>query len=270
MALGDNYNGGDNNKKKYYEPTVNSPFGTSNTDGIDPSAISYQFSLGMLKISIAPMLPSAKPGDRQLWDHSNEVSVWLTHIKARLLLNEIEYVQAHPDTINNAGVNTGTDGLISFSNGKELGASGPCLIIRKIDPNTGEATSVYAYQFKTDYYKTVRNYDPHNPTSFERTNYPDFEIDVLKQILRDYSCSIGGAQAYANMYHQRFDTNKMNTKIKLIMEKLGIESPEYNRRNDSNKSFFNNQNVGKTASNSIPTNNGMRSTTMDELAEDIE
>ena len=82
MALGD-YSNGDNNKKRYYEPTVNSPFGTSNTDGIDPSALSYQFNLGMLKISIAPMLPSAKPGDRQLWDHSNEVSVWLTHIKAR-------------------------------------------------------------------------------------------------------------------------------------------------------------------------------------------
>ena len=60
MALGD-YN---NNKRKYYEPNVTSPFGVSNTDGIDPSALSYRFTLGMLVISIAPMLPSAKPRRR--------------------------------------------------------------------------------------------------------------------------------------------------------------------------------------------------------------
>ena len=85
MALGDNYNGNDNNKKKYYEPILYSPYGTSNTDGVDPSALSYSFFNGLLKISIAPMKPGAQPGDRQLWDHDNAVSVWLTHVKARML-----------------------------------------------------------------------------------------------------------------------------------------------------------------------------------------
>ena len=120
MALGDSNN---NNRRKYYEPNVTSPYGVSNTDGIDPSALSYRFTLGMLVISIAPMLPSAKPDDQRVWDHDNEVSIWLTHYNAKMLLNEIEYMQAHPDAVNNGGVFTKSGGLISFSNGKELGAS---------------------------------------------------------------------------------------------------------------------------------------------------
>lgn len=38
MALG-NYN--DNNNRRYYEPLVYSPYGTSNTEGVDPSALSF-------------------------------------------------------------------------------------------------------------------------------------------------------------------------------------------------------------------------------------
>lgn len=270
MALGD-YNNGDNTKKKYYEPDVTSIFGVSNTDGIDPSALSYRFTLGMLVVSISPMLPSAKPDDTRIWDHDNKVSIWLTHYKAKMLLDEIEYVQTHPDTVNNGGVDTRSGGLISFSTGKELGASGPCLIIRKIDQDTGEAVSTYAYQFKTDYYRSVRNYNPSAPSENELVNYPNLEVEEFKDLLRTYSSSIGGAQAYADMYYQRFDTNKMNTKVRLIMDKLGIEGPEYSKKSSGgNRSFFSN-NAGSNSGNSIPSsNNNMRSTTMDALAEDMD
>lgn len=271
MALGD-YSNNDNSRKKYYEPQVYSKYGTSNTDGVDPSALSYSFFNGLLKISIAPMLPSAKPDDKQLWDHQNEASIWLPHFKAKLLLDEINYVQAHPDEVNNGGIIIGEEGLISFSNGKEIGASSPCLIIRKIDQNTGEATSVYAYQFKTDYYKTVRNYNPADPSNFEFVDHPIFEIEQFKELLRTYSSSMSGAAAYAQMYYERFETNRTRTKLELIMDKLGIESAEYGRQRTSsgggqNKSYFNNA-AGKN--NSIPSNTGMRSTTMDALADDIE
>ena len=270
MVLGD-YNNGDNTKKKYYEPDVTSIFGVSNTDGIDPSALSYRFTLGMLVVSISPMLPSAKPDDTRIWDHDNKVSIWLTHYKAKMLLDEIEYVQAHPDTVNNGGVDTRSGGLISFSTGKELGASGPCLIIRKIDQDTGEAVSTYAYQFKTDYYRSVRNYNPSAPSENELVNYPNLEVEEFKDLLRTYSSSIGGAQAYADMYYQRFDTNKMNTKVRLIMDKLGLEGPEYSKKSSGgNRSFFSN-NAGSNSGNSIPSsNNNMRSTTMDALTEDMD
>lgn len=268
MALGD-YNNGDNSKRKYYEPEVESCYKTSNTDGIDPSALSYRFTLGMLVISISPMLPSAKPDDAKLWDHDNKVSIWLTHYKATMLLKEIEYVQAHPDTVNNGGVDTRSGGLISFSTGKELGASGPCLIIRKIDQETGEPVSTYAYQFKTDYYRSIRNYNPSAPNESEKINYPNIEVEEFKELLRTYISSIGGAQSYADMYYQRFDTNRMNTKVRLIMDKLGIENPEYSKKSSGNRSYFSN-NGSTNANNSIPSSNNMRSTTMDALADDME
>lgn len=269
MALGD-YNNGDNNKKKYYEPIVYSPYGTSNTDGVDPSALSYQFYNGMLKISISPMKPGAKPEDKQIWDHDNSTSVWLTHVKARMLHEEIKYVLAHPDEVNNGGVPTGSDGLVSFSSGKELGVSSPCLIIRKINPEDGAVLSVYAYQFKDKHYGAIRNFDPTAPTEYDHINYPTLEIDALCDLLQSYYMSINGAYAYANMNAQKYDTNRTNTKIGLIMDKLGIESSaEYaNKGGGNNRSFFN-SNSGKNAGDNIPSNS-MRSTTIDQLGDEME
>lgn len=269
MALGDNYNGNDNNKKKYYEPILYSPYGTSNTDGVDPSALSYSFFNGLLKISIAPMKPGAQPGDRQLWDHDNAVSVWLTHVKARMLHDEIIEILNNPDSMNNAGVTTGNEGLISFSNGKELGAANPCLIIRKVDQNTGEVTSTYAYEFKTKHYWSVRNFDPADPKAYDSKTFGNLEIEELITILEQYYTSISGAAPYANVYAQRFDQNRMNTKISLIMDKLGIEqSAEYSKGNGGrgNQSFFNSNGMGNTNS----ANTGMRSSTIDQLGEEME
>lgn len=270
MALGD-YNNGDNNKKKYYEPIVYSPFGTSNTDGVDPSAISYQFYNGMLKISISPMKAGARPDDIQKWDHENAVTIWLTHAKARILADEIRNVLAHPDEVNNGGVYTGkgdSQGFISFSNGKELGASGPCLIVRRLN-ETG-ITSSYAYQFKDRSYAAVRNFDQNNITEYDHINYPNLEIDELLTLLDDYSSSIGGAMAYSVMNAQKYDTNRSNTKMNLIMEKLGIDtSAEYSGgTRNSGKSFFS-SNQGRDAGNNIPSG-GMRSTTLDELGSEMD
>lgn len=272
MALG-NYN--ENNNRKYYEPLVYSRYGTSNTEGVDPSALSFSFYNRMLKITIAPMKPNAKPEDRNIWDQENAVSVWLTHTKAKMLLEEIEYVQNNPDTCFNGGVPTGTEGLISFSTGKELGVSSPCLIIRKINQDSGAVTSVYAYQFKDNYkgYNAIRNFDPNNPGDFESFNYPNMEIEDLKTILHQYYLASSGAVAYSVLDAARYDIQKQNTKMELIMEKLGIEKPEYgnnNRGGNSRGSFFQNNNGRESSSNNIPSENQMTHTTIDDLAAGME
>lgn len=270
MALGDY----DNNKKKYYEPILYSPYGTSNTDGVDPSALSYQFYNGLLKISISPMLPNAKPNDKQIWDRDNAVSVWLTHVKAKMFCDEIKYVLAHPDECNNGGVPTGTDGLISFSSGKELGVSTPCLIIRKIDPESGSVQSVYAYQFKDKHYKAVRNFNPDSPTEYDSVNYPNLEIENLITILEDYYKSTSGAIAYSVMNGMKYDIHRNNTKMALIMDKLGIEKPEYGNGNSGGgRSFFSsnqgsgNKNNGEFTGMNPPVT---RSTTLEQLEGEME
>ena len=261
MALGD-YNRNDNNEKKGYEPILYSPYNTSNRDGVDPSALSYQFYNGILKISISPMRPGAKPDDmKDVWDHENAGAIYLPHQKARMLIDEIKYVMEHPDEIYNGGVTAG-NALVSFSTGKELGATAPCLIIRRIDPETGTPNSSYAYQFKTDHYFGIRNFDPQNPSGYTRRTYENLEIDMLLDILEDYSRGASGAYAYMNMYANRYDTSRMNTKIGLIMEKMGIESkPEYSNRR-SGGSFFNNNNQNNSTSN-------MRTNTMAGLEDEL-
>ena len=266
MALG-NYNNNDSNQKKGYEPILYSPYNTSNREGIDPSALSYQFYNGLLKISISPMKAGAKKDDVDVWDHENAGAIYLTNVKARLLADEIRYVQAHPDEIYNAGVPAGNC-LVSFSTGKELGAAGPCLIIRKLDTNTGEPVSSYAYQFKDNHYFGVRNYDPKNPAEHVEYNYSNTEIDMLLDILTQYSVSASGAAAYMNMYANKYDTSRLNTKIGLIMDKLGIESkPEYSKGNNGGSSYFNNtnrSNYGESSSGA-----SMRSNTLEGLESEL-
>ena len=265
MALGD-YN--NNNNRKYYEPIMYSPYGTSNTEGVDPSALSFQFYNGLLKITISPMKPNANPSDRNIWDKDNAVSVWLTHIKAKMLYDEIKYALANPDTCFNAGVTTGNEGLISFSTGKELGVSSPCLIIRKIQDD-GTVSSVYAYQFKDNYknYKSVRNFDPANPSNYESHNYSNIEIDNLLELLKQYYESSGGAYAYSVMNGMRYDIQKNNTKMELIMEKLGIEKPDYSSNKTSQKGSFFSNNAGREG---VPSQQPSRSMTMDEIESEME
>ena len=234
MALGDySRNNTDSNSKKTREPVVYSAYGTSNVDGIDPSALSYQFYNGLLKISISPMKRGAKPGDSSLWDYDGGISIWLTHSKAYMLLQEIEYVLEHKDTCHNGGVFTRSGGLISFSSGKELGCTSPCLIIRTVDSN-GTITASYAYQFKNNY-EAIRNFD--EKSNFDRVEYPNIEIDELKTILKEYATSACGASAYAVINNNKYEANRTSTKLSMIMDKLGIESPSYNRGGQS--SFFN-------------------------------
>lgn len=266
MALG-NYNQGDSNQKKGYEPVLYSQYNTSNRQGIDPSALSYQFYGGLLKISISPMKLGVKAEDTlDIWDHENSGSIYLPHTKARMLIDEIKYVLNHPDDIYNGGVPAG-NALISFSTGKELGADGPCLIIRRLDVNTGEPTSSYAYQFKTDHYFGIRNFNPKDPINYMKQNYPNLEIEMFVDLLEQYSTYSCGAASYLQMYAQRFDTSRMNTKIGLIMDKLGIENkPEYSKKGNYGGSFFakdNNQSFNNSDSS-------MRSNTLEGIEQELD
>lgn len=263
MAFGDN----DNNQRKFYEPSVYSGYAMSNTDGIDPSALNYQFVNGLMKISIAPMLPNAKPGDRELWDRDNAAVIWLTHTKARMLAEEIKYVMAHPDEVNNGGVPSGSDGLVSFSTGKELGATSPCLIIRKLDPNDGTVVSSYAYQFKSEYHYSIRNFDKASK-DFDKFFYNDLEIDQFVTLLESYYQNMTGAVAYGVLYGAKYDIQKNHTKMKLIMDKLGIEqNPEYSKggNNYNNRSFFSKNDNGGNGNNLPNANSGMRQSTIDDI-----
>lgn len=249
MALG-NY---DNNKKEQYIPVYYSEYGTGNSEGVDPSSLSYTFYNRMLKISISPL--KVNNGDKIAYDHENATSVYLTHTKARMFHDEI--LKVLNGTTNNGGVSSGKDGLIRFCDGKELGVNNYCLIINKVNSETGEVTSSYAYEFKSKYHYAIENFDPNN-SSHKKAYYDDIEVKQLLDLLRTYYEAMTGAQAYSTLDAFRFINNSTSTKIDLIMSKLGVEYKSGMTSRTSSRSYFD-------TTEPSPSDRSMRSATMDEL-----
>lgn len=254
MALG-NY---DNNEKNRYNPVYYSSYNSGNKDGIDPSAISYNFQSRMLKISISPL--KMNQGDKVSYDHENAASIWLQHTKARMLYDEI--LKVLKGEISNGGVTSGTDGLIRFSDGKELGINAYCLIISKINPDTGETISSYTYQFKDKHYYAVENYNP-NDSQHKKCYHNDLEINLLLDTLKSYYEAMAGGTAYSVLDAFRFNIDTNNTKMDLIMSKLGVEykSGMTSRQSalSGHRSYFDNSTAAATETRT------MRTATMEEL-----
>lgn len=251
MALG-NYN---NNNKNEYLPVYYSQYGAGNKDGIDPSAIGYSFYNRMLKVTISPL--KVDSGDKVSYDHDNAAVVWLTHTKARMFYDQIQRVLN--GEIENGGVPTGVDGIIRFSNGKELGVNNWCIIINKVNPDDGKVLSSYAYEFKAKHHFAAQNFDP-NTSTYKKQYYNDLEVQQLLDLLKTYYESMTGAVAYSVMDGMRFNTNTTNTKIDLIMSKLGIDyKPGTTSRASS--SYFDRNEGTPSDSNG----RSMRSASMDDL-----
>ena len=252
MALGDTYN---NNEKKNYSPSVSSGYKFGNPDSnVDKTALSFNYWNKLLKISIAPKKETE--GDTIAYDHENAGSVFLSHRKAFILYKEISnflelYNKGLP-TPKNAGVSSGSEGLIYICNGEEFNAEGPCLVIRKVN-DKGESTSVFVYEFRRNVHSSVINYSE-KTADFEANTYAVLEIEEILNILKSYYEAMTMAVAYSVKEANKYDDSRMNTKLKVIGEKLGVEFGRQNNSNsNSNSSYFSN-----ARSNNKP-NNGYSS-----------
>jgi len=218
MALG-NYNN-NSNEKKNYSPTVYSSYGMGNPEStVDASLFSASFWNNMIKLSISPR---KKTDDTTVkYDTDNAIAIYLAHTKANIFYQEICKFQENPDLYENQGVASG-EGLISISNGKEYGINCPCIIIRKIDGETGACKSSYAYQIKQDYHYGIRNFDQ-KTNDFDKVFYNSIEIEELKILLKTYYESMSGAAAYSVIDNLKYDFSRVNTKLELIGDKVGVD-----------------------------------------------
>lgn len=241
MSLGTYNNTNNNNNKNNYSPVVYSPYKMSNAESeVDQTSLGFSFWNNMLKISIAPRKQNT---NEIAFDFDNAVVIYLTHTKARILYEEICNFQKNPGLMN-AGVPSGSTSLITICNGKEFGVASPCLVIRKINADTGATEASYAYQFKTGYHFAVRNFNQ-NDGSFD-TVYNDYdfiEIEQFKTLLMEYYKAMTGAVAYSVLDQLKYDVSRFNTKCNLIAEKLGVEfkGGEKASSSKSSTSFFNNK-----------------------------
>lgn len=249
MALGDTYN---NNERKNYSPSVTSGYKFSNPESIiDKTSLSFSFWNKLLKVAIAPKKETE--GDTIAFDHENAGSVFLSHRKAFILYKEIiSFLDAYKkgSTVpKNVGVSSGSEGLIYISNGEEFNAEGPCLVIRKINEK-GESTSTFVYEFRRKIHSSVINYSE-KTAAFESNTYDLIEIEEVANLLKSYYEAMTMAVAYSVQEAEKYDQSRLNTKLKIIGEKLGVEFGKQNnsQNRSSNNSYF---------SNAKPTNNNIQ------------
>ncbi len=202
----------------------------SNTESnVDATSLSPSFWNNMLVLAISPKKDT---NDGSIaFDHDNAATVYLSHTKARLLFEEICLFQQNPELYSNVGVTSGS-GLVRLSNGKEYGVNCPLLIVSKLDANTGEVQSSYAYQFKQDYHYTIRNFDQ-DTLDFDKVYNNNIEIEQLKTLLVQYYEAMSGAMAYSVIENMKYDISRINTKLDSCAEKLGVE---YKSKGQSTKS----------------------------------
>lgn len=221
MSLGDFSNNSNyNNNKKQYSPRVYSQYRMSNTEStVDATSLNPSFWNNMLVLSISP---KKETSDGSIaFDHENAAAIYLSHTKARLLYEEICTFQENPDMYSNVGVSSGA-GLITLSNGKEYGVNCPLIIVSKINGESGQIESSYAYQLKEDYHYSVRNFDK-DTSEFDKIYHNNIELEQIKTLLMSYYESMTGAFAYSVIDNMKYDMSRINTKLDSCAEKLGVE-----------------------------------------------
>lgn len=261
MALGDSYNTNtDNNQKNYYSPEIYSKYGTSNENGIDPSALSYSYWNGSLKISIAPMLKN--PTTNQKWDRKNAAAVYLTHRSARILKLEAEKVLK--GEIHSGGTKSGAEGLIMFSDGTDVGAGGYCLIIRKINPDNGDVNGTYVYEFRQGFHYGIQNFQA-DSSGFKKDFFDTIEVDEFLDILEQYYLAASKMYAGSVIDEMKYNDSRINTKLGLIAESLGVEFKGSNGGSHRSSQSYFDRNDGESSSYGSSNRGSVRESTLDEI-----
>lgn len=236
MALGDNYNNSNEQKEKKYNPTVISDYKMSNPEGIDPSALSFSYWNGLLNIKIAPKKANSNE-EFASYDYDNAASVFISHGKARVLVEEIKRFRESNGSIDNVGIST-KHGLLSVCDGKSFGVSGPLLVVRDLDPNTGAVIAKYIYQFKTGFHYGIENFNE-TDSQYTTNNYDYLELDQFVTILEQYYLSMTNAFAYSVINANRFNETRVKNDLDAIKDNLGIpKSGNYSYKNNSGGNFF--------------------------------
>lgn len=268
MALGSTYNNNPG-RDEPFSPTVYSPYRLNNGESkLDPTCITFSFWKNSLKIGICPRRNSGS--DDVSFDMDSGVFIYLNHTKARILADELRLFIQDTKAHSGCGVPSGKQGIITFHDGSEFGATNPIICIRKVDDN-GNIDTSFAYEVKgDDYYFSIRNYKEGSDFTKEFESYRNLELLQILTLLEEYYKAQTQAIAATVATQQSFSFDRLQTRLNAVAEKLGIEI--YNGGNrrggySSSSNFFNrsNGNSGAPSSGSPATGGAFEQASMDDL-----
>lgn len=224
------------NKQASNDITMYSGYRMNNAESkLDATCFTQRYWKSNLCLGIFPRKNTNN--DEVTFDMDNGITIYLSHSKARILKNEIELFLSDPTKYNGVGVSSG-QATITISNGLEYGKNTPVITIRKIDTD-GRVVSSFVYEFKTDYYFAIRNYDGVNYT----TNYEDYkyiEIHQLLTVLDEYIKAATNATAFSIMNQRSYSFNKLNASVEAIAASLGVNTTPASTNTRRSSYFANN------------------------------
>lgn len=253
------FNSYSNNKdaNKPFEPNVYSGYRWNNAESaVDKTCMTTGYWKQMLKIGIFPVKDTNS--DNVTFDMDNGIMVYLNHAKAKMFADELRNFLRDPITYNGVGVPSGS-GIITISNGKEFGVNNPIFVIRKLD-EVGKVVSSFAYEVKSDYYFSIRNYTGEKNFSKETESYKNLEIEEMIMVLDEYCKAMTYGTAYSIMDANKYNYDRLLGRANAIAEKLGVETNRTSSRGssfNSSTSFFNS--AGSTS------NDGYSTATIDDI-----
>lgn len=263
MSLGNTYNNNQNNTRTTPDLTVYSNYRMNNAESnVDATCITFKFWKNNLCIGIFPRKSTGN--DEISFDMDNGITIYLSHTKARILKHELELFIKDPVTYNSVGVPSG-QAAISISNGAEYGKNTPIVTIRKVS-EVGEVVSSFAYEFKTNYHFSIRNYDGKTFDSVYE-DYKYIEIEQLITLLDEYVKASTNAIAFSVMDQRKFSHAKLDSKIEAIASSLGVDLAKSgnNQRRYSGNSYFNSNANSASSNNDYTSSVGYGSATIDDL-----
>lgn len=260
------YNNGQKKQGGPYDPTVYSPYKFNNARStVDQTQLSIQFWNNSLRIIIAPKNADS-PEDQPTFDIKNSISVYLNHVKARMLADVLKKFMQDPEGNDNVGVVSGSS-VISFTTGKDFSSKFPMIIIRKVDEN-GNITSSFAYEVKGDYHFAVRGFTEKSNGQYERDFYPNLELESLLTVLEEFYKAETRAMAYSVLDAFKFDQYRNTIRITRIGEKLGLDmnvSSSGNQRSSSTSYFSRNNGASSNGNTDDNSYGSYSSGTLDDL-----
>ena len=228
MALGQNYSNYEGSRDNNRPTVYGYQFVNDDDSAVDRTAIGFHMWAGTIKISIAPRVKDTA-NDRMVTNYEAGDYIWLTTSKAKIFADVIKKflnnINEKDNPYNGWAVYT-KQGMIGIFSGDSVGASSPCIILKKVNASNGAVDSEYAYQIKTSY-EAISDFDEKNPSDFVRhEDYPYIELEMIIDQLDDYARFASKAIAFhtvdalsstLNMFHENMTRIGQNMGVQMVL-----------------------------------------------------
>lgn len=208
---------------------------------VDKTMISFSMWKTTIKIAIYPLIESGDMSDDQVkYDKKNGQAIYLTPYKAYMFAGLLKEFLKNPAEIYGKGVPSGQN-LITIedpndTNGLNKPGACPCIVVRKINGETGAVEASYAYEFNPNPYIVIESYDQKTAKfvkSVER--FKELEPNLIIMQLEAYCQAMTNATAFTV-------ADTLFPSLEKMAAKLGVDlnSNPYGSSYKSNSYFASN------------------------------